>query len=88
MVTVNHNVLPETGFLRLPQIIGDPKANPPIPPIIPVSRSTFLAGIKSGRFPEGVLLTKRCRAWRVSDIRKMIEETGKEAGRQVSRRGL
>jgi hypothetical protein len=26
------NQLPETGFLRLPQIIGNPKAEPPIPP--------------------------------------------------------
>ena len=28
--------LPETGFLRLSQIVGNPKANPPIPPIIPI----------------------------------------------------
>lgn len=43
--------LPETGFLRLPQIIGDAKADPPIPAIIPVSRSTWLEGVKSGRYP-------------------------------------
>jgi hypothetical protein len=30
--------LPETGFLRLRQIIGDAKADPPIPPIIPVKK--------------------------------------------------
>ena len=28
--------LPETGFLRLPQIIGNAKADPPIPALIPV----------------------------------------------------
>jgi hypothetical protein len=27
-----NNPLPETGYLRLKQIIGDPKANPPVPP--------------------------------------------------------
>ena len=30
--------LPETGFLRLPQIIGNPKAKPPIPALIPVKK--------------------------------------------------
>ncbi len=44
------HTLPETGYLRLPQIIGNPKADPPIPPIIPVSKSTWWAGVKSGRF--------------------------------------
>ena len=29
--------LPETGYLRLSQIIGKPKAIPPIPAIIPAS---------------------------------------------------
>lgn len=43
-----HN-LPETGYLRLPQIVGDPKAA--IPAIIPVSKSTWWAGVKSGRYP-------------------------------------
>jgi hypothetical protein len=40
MTTTNQaTLLPETGFLRLPNIIGNPKANPPIPPIIPVGKS-------------------------------------------------
>jgi hypothetical protein len=33
--------LPETGFVRLRQIIGDPRAAPPIPPVIPVDKSTW-----------------------------------------------
>lgn len=41
--------LPETGYLRLPQIIGDRKADPPIPAVIPISRSTWWAGVRSGR---------------------------------------
>ena len=48
------NHLPETGFLRLSQIIGNPKAKPPIPAVIPVSKSTWWEGVKSGRYPQPV----------------------------------
>jgi hypothetical protein len=67
------NQLPETGFLRLPQIIGDPKADPPIPPIIPVKKSCWWQGVKSGRFPAPVKLGPRVTAWRVEHIRALIE---------------
>lgn len=65
------NQLPETGFLRLPQIIGDAKAEPPIPPIIPVKKSCWWAGVASGRFPKPVKLG-RCTMWRVEDIKALI----------------
>jgi hypothetical protein len=68
--------LQETGFLRLPQIIGDKHANPPIPPIISVSKSTWWAGIKTGRYPQPVKIGARCTAWRVEDIRAYIESVG------------
>ena len=64
--------LPETGFLRLPQIIGDPKAEPPIPPIIPVKKSCWWDGVKTGRFPKPVKLGPRVTVWRVEDIRALI----------------
>ena len=67
--------LPETGFLRLPSIIGDRKSDPPIPAIIPVSRSTWLAGVKSGRFPKSIKLGPRITVWRVEDIRSLIHES-------------
>ena len=63
--------LTETGFLRLPQIIGDPKAEPPIPPIIPVKKSCWWDGVRTGRFPKPVKLG-RCTMWRVEDIRALI----------------
>lgn len=66
--------LPETGYVRLPNIIGDAKADPPIPPVIPVSKSTWWAGVKSGRYPKPVKLGPRITAWRVSDIMALIEE--------------
>jgi predicted DNA-binding transcriptional regulator AlpA len=66
--------LPETGYLRLPQIIGRANASPPIPAIIPVSKSTWWQGIRSGRFPKPVKLGPRITAWRVTDIRALLDE--------------
>ena len=65
--------LPETGYVRLPQILGNPTAQPPIPAVIPVGRSTWWAGVKSGRFPQPVKLGPRTTAWRVEDIRALIQ---------------
>jgi len=64
--------LPATGFVRLASIVGNPKSNPPIPAIIPVSRSTFLNGVKSGKYPKPVKLGERTTAWRVEDIRALV----------------
>lgn len=70
-----HYPLPETGYLRLAQIVGDKKAD--IAPIIPVSKSTWWAGVKSGRYPQSVKLSERCTAWRVEDVRALIEQTAR-----------
>jgi prophage regulatory protein len=58
--------LPDTGFLRLSSILA------PRGPI-PVSKSTWWAGIKDGRFPKPVKLGARITVWRVADIRSLIE---------------
>lgn len=66
-------MLPETGYLRLSQIIGNRKAVPPVPALIPVSKSTWWAGVKAGRYPEPIrTLGQRITAWRVEDIRSLI----------------
>jgi prophage regulatory protein len=68
------NTLPEAGYIRLPQIIGNSKAVPPIPAVVPVSKSTWWAGVKSGRFPQPVrTLGVRITAWRVEDIRQLLD---------------
>lgn len=65
--------LPETGFLRLAQIIGDREANPPIPAVVPVGKSTWWAGVKTGRYPQPVrTLSARVTCWRVEDIRRLL----------------
>lgn len=64
--------LPEVGFLRLSQIIGNPKAEPPIPAVIPISRSAWWAGVKAGRYPKAVKLGPRTTAWPIEAIRALI----------------
>ena len=66
--------LNQTGYLRLNQIIGNPKASPPIAPIIPVGKSTWWEGVKTGRFPKPVKLGPRITVWRTEDIRDFIEK--------------
>lgn len=62
----------QDSFLRLSQIIGDKKRD--IPPIIPVSKSTWWAGIASGRFPKPVHLGPRTVAWPRSAIAELVEK--------------
>jgi predicted DNA-binding transcriptional regulator AlpA len=69
-VDINMNNLAIEGFLRLNQIVG----NKTTPAIIPISKSSWWAGVKEGRFPQPVKLGKRTTVWRVSDIKSLIEE--------------
>jgi predicted DNA-binding transcriptional regulator AlpA len=62
----NRNTLPETGFVRLPAVLA----------IFPVSKTTWWQGIKDGRFPSGIKLSERTTAWRVEDIRSLIQSAG------------
>lgn len=63
-------------LLTITEIVGDPKAIPPVRPLIPVSRSTWLAGIKSGRYPHPVRMSPRRVAWRRSDLDRLIADLG------------
>lgn len=58
--------LPDTGFVRLTTVLQ----------LYPVSRSAWWAGIKAGRFPPSVKLGPRTTAWKVEDIRALIEQSG------------
>jgi predicted DNA-binding transcriptional regulator AlpA len=53
----------ENSLLRLPQVLV----------LIPISRSAWWAGCKSGRFPKPVKLGPRTTAWRASDIAALLE---------------
>ena len=56
------------GLLRLPKVLD----------LVPVSRSTWWAGCKTGRFPKPVKLGPRTTAWRAEDIAALLEKLGKE----------
>lgn len=65
--------LPPTGYLRLADIVGSTRLGKPA--ILPLSRSTFLAGVKSGRYPlHPVKLSERCTAYRVEEVKALIEQ--------------
>lgn len=51
-----------TGLYRLPMVLQ----------LVPVSASTWWAGVRDGRFPKPVYLSKRVTAWKVSDIAHLI----------------
>ena len=59
-------------LLRLHQIIGCKKRE--IAPMIPVSRSTWMDGVKTGRFPSPVKLSDRVTAWRAEEVFALIEK--------------
>ena len=52
---------PDT-HLRLPQVLKR----------VPVSRATWWAGVKTGRFPQAVKLGPRTTCWRAADIDHLI----------------
>jgi predicted DNA-binding transcriptional regulator AlpA len=66
--------LPELGFLRIWQITGSKERN--IPALIPIGRTSFLNGVKSGKYPKPVKLGERTTAWKVKDIRALIGQLG------------
>ena len=62
MEKVLMNQIPEVGFIRLPTILK----------LIPVSKSTWWEGIKTGRFPKPIKLGPRTTVWSVESIRALI----------------
>ena len=75
------NQHPQTGFFRLKQIIGDKKATPPIPPLIPVSAATFWAKVRDGDWPQPVKLSANITAWKISEILELMESFSQEDAR-------
>lgn len=80
----NVNFLPPTGFVRLKNIVGDRNAIPPIPALVPVSRSEWWKGVKEGRYPAPVKLSPKCTCWRVEDILDLIKRFAKDEAPRVA----
>tara|TARA_R110000787_G_scaffold258054_1_gene363250 strand:- start:2521 stop:2715 length:195 start_codon:yes stop_codon:yes gene_type:complete len=56
--------LPQTGFVRLPVILK----------IFPIGKSTWWQGVKDGKYPKPVKLSDRITAWKVEDIKSLIDQ--------------
>lgn len=100
---MSHHSIPEVGYLKLVQIIGQRAVTPEeatinrqkaasspedvrkkdhspktprhaIPALIPVSKSKWWAGVKSGLYPRPVKFGRNT-FWRVEEIQAFIEMT-------------
>ena len=58
--------IPDIGFLRLAQVLG----------LIPLGRTSWLNGVREGIYPKPVKLGARSVAWRVEDIRALVDRLG------------
>lgn len=63
---MDNQILPDTGFVRLPTVLR----------VVPVGKSSWWAGVKTGRYPKPVKLGPKTTAWRVEDIRALISSLG------------
>ena len=70
---INHNTQSRAAFLRITQIVGDPDAEPPIPALIPIGKSTWWQWVRDGKAPAPVKLGPRTTAWKSSDISDLID---------------
>jgi len=56
-------ILPDTGYIRIKEVLK----------VIPVSKSTWWNGVKTGKFPASVKIGERITAWHVDDIRNYMQ---------------
>ena len=64
--------IPSCGFLRLSQVIA----------LIPISKSAWWEGCRTGRYPKPVKLGPRTTVWRVEDIKAFFESVGKDGSHE------
>ncbi len=57
-------------LLRIKDIVGD-KSNG-IPPMIPISKSSWWAGVAEGKFPTPIKLGARTTCWRENEVLALI----------------
>jgi len=60
----------QIGLLRLPEVLK----------LIPVSKSTWWAGVKKGIFPASKKLSARVTVWRREDILSLVKKIGEVNG--------
>lgn len=66
----NHPLIAGEALIRLPQVLA----------LIPVSRSSWYAGIKKNKYPQGIRISSRTTAWRVRDIAALLVKLSSKNG--------
>ena len=61
--------IPETGFIRLKEVLT----------VIPFGKSCWWEGVKSGRYPKPIKLSPRRTAWKAEDIHALIKQLSEQA---------
>ncbi len=56
----------EIKLIRLKQVLE----------LIPIGKSTWWAGVKSGKYPKPIKLGAKTTLWKVEDIKALIEKLG------------
>lgn len=67
-ITYTPAPLPDEGFVRLPSVLA----------VLGISKTSFLDGVKTGKYPAGKLLSPRCRVWPVQEIRALLSQIAGE----------
>ena len=62
----NQSSIPSYGFLRLPQVLA----------IIPISKSAWWEGCRTGRYPRPIKLSPRTTVWKAEDIAALVKRLG------------
>lgn len=62
------HTIPEIGFVRLSQILT----------VIPIGKTCWWQGVKTGRFPKPIKLSERCTAWKAEDIHSLIKQLSEQ----------
>ena len=60
-------------LLRIKDIVGDRSTG--VPPMIPISKSSWWAGVAEGKFPAPIKLGARTTCWRETDVLALIRGT-------------
>jgi len=61
-------MLPQVGFVRLSEVLK----------LIPISKTSWHDGVKQGIYPSPIKLSARSSAYRVEDIRALIDKLGSQ----------
>ena len=59
-----YSIIPATGYVRLPQILK----------VIPISKSSWWNGVRSGKYPKSLKIGYRTTVWKAEHIHQLIAD--------------